>query len=165
MSRLFKKHAVKNDNNLLKAFLEFDKNFKKRFQEQNNQQEDTNTNCCIKLFDCLKNTSEKIPQEYKDIAVWLTKLGTAQSKGEFNQKVLVSALHASLVYVSLDTTGSEIPANVLKGLIEEIAKQFGLDLEVDPDYPALQSYCHENNIDIPKAIQNIINSNQLAKVV
>ncbi|KTD53724.1 hypothetical protein Lsan_4134 [Legionella santicrucis] len=153
-----KKSQKATDNELINQLTRFNDNFKQRV---NAQSDDTqSTNCCVSLFSCIKSTSAKIPQEYKDIASWLTTLAVTEAKGNVNEEVLVSALYASLSYVSQDAVGSEVPAQILKTLIEEIGKQFNLDLTIEPDYVALQNYCTEHKITIPAAINTIIANNQ-----
>lgn len=170
MAHFFKsKKSLKVTNNeLVNQLTHFDAHFKQRV---NSQSEDTqSTNACVSLFSCIKSTNAKIPQAYKDIASWLTTLAVTEAQGDVNESVLVSALYASLSYASQDTVGTELPAQILKALIEEIGKQFNLDLNLEPDYAALQSYCTDHGITIPEAINTLIASNQtgntqLAKAV
>ena len=159
MPRLFKKkNKIKDvDSELLIKLMRFDEEYKVRVLQQDDS-EPQKTNCCTSFFSCLKDVSDNIPKEYKDIASWLTKLAASQAKTGLNQEVLVSALHASADYISIDATGSDIPAEVLKALIEEIATQFDLNLKIEADYPALQAYCEENNIEIPESIMGVMNA-------
>ncbi len=159
-----KKSQKITDNELLNQMVRLNTDFK---QQVNAQSDDTqNTNCCVSLFSCIKSTSAKIPQEYKDIASWLTTLAATQAQGDVNEEVLVSALYASLSYVSQDAVGNQIPAQILKTMIEAIGKQFNLDLSIEPDYATLQQYCTDHKITIPTAINTIINSNaSMAKAV
>jgi len=165
MTHLFKrkKSHEKMDNPLLIELNQFNNNLKQRFTVQ--AEDTTSTSSCASFFSCIKTVSSKIPQEYKDIASWLTKLSTTQAKGDFNQAVLVSALYASLHYVSQDTVNSEIPAQLIKELIEEIASQFNLDLSMEPDYSLLRDYCMAHSIIIPEAINAVMAANQLANLI
>lgn len=165
MTHLFhrKKQYVNTDNFLLNQLIQFDDDLKQRFLEQS--EETKSTHCLGGFFSCIKTSVGKIPNEYKEIASWLTKLSTAQAKGAFDESVLVTALYASLRYVSEDTVGSELPAKIIKELIEEVASQFQLNLNIEPDYTLLKDYCMAYSIVIPEAIKAVIASNQLANLI
>ena len=155
--KAFQAHPV------LQSIYSLDKDFKSSYSQQADPE--PSQNCCVAFFSCLKKLDDSIPKEYKDIMKWLTTLAAFQSTDGFDQDVLVSALHASLVFVSQDTTGSELPAIVLRELIEKIAGQYNLDLSLDPDYDELRSYCKQYNIDIPQPIERAMNEEKTAQAV
>lgn len=159
MKMFSKKQKTKEitDNKLLNELSHLKDDFKQKVNEESPPQ-DSSTNCCTGLFACIKSAYDVIPREYKDIASWLTKLATTEAQGEYNEEVLVSALAASLSYLSQEVADTTVPAQILTGLINEIAKQFSLDLAIEPDYEALENYCVEHKITIPEPIKMVINN-------
>jgi hypothetical protein len=164
MSRFFKRNKksdnITTDNVALNSLMHLKDDVKQRVREANGDSPEA-TNCCVKLFSCLKKVNDSIPKNYKAIMNWLTEIATIQAIDGYNEKVLVSALRASLSFLSQDTTNSELSALLLKELIEEIASQNKIDLDLEPDYDLLQQYCDEKSITIPQDIVNIMNKQNL----
>lgn len=138
---------------LLKNLRSFEEHFKQKVAEADTK---TSGGCVSNLLSCVRSTPNKIPQNYKDIAAWLTKLATAEIQGDIDTIVLISAFYATLEYVSSDTLKTEIPAIIIKDLINDIASEFNLDLKIEPDFGALETYCDNHKIDIPQEVSNIM---------
>lgn len=138
---------------LVKRLRSFNDDFKQRVADAETK---SSGGCVSNIFSCLRSTGDKIPQSYKDIGEWLTKLAVKNIQGNVDTTVLTTALYATLEYVSKDTVGTEIPAQILKDLINEIASELKLDLKIEPDFGGLEAYCDEHKIDIPQEISSVI---------
>ena len=159
MGKLFKKkNKIKDvDSDLVNRLRRVEEQYKSDVLKDE-RIEPQNTNCCTGFFACLKDAYDSIPKEYKEIASWLTKLATKQATNGVNEAVLVSAIRATLGYISEKEIGTDAPAELLKLLIDQIVEEVGVDLNLEPDYPALQEYCQENKIKIPSVINTYIES-------
>ncbi len=165
MPTLFAKHnKAPKDAPSLNPVLSAVMNIKQHYK--NNLGEETGSdNCCTNLFSCFKKTSSLIPANYKAIISWLTTISKTQAQTGYNETVMATALIASLDFLSQDNTGSDIPANILKDLIEEIVRANDLDINIMPDYAVLEQYCKDNKIDIPADIKNIIDAQSISMLI
>ena len=120
------------------------------------QQDEPSSNCCFKLLSCLKKTNDSIPKAYKEITFWLMLLAAKQADTQLNEPVLRSALLATLHFATKDQAGSQFYSEELVKLIQDLADEYQLDLNLSADYPQLLEYCQLHDIEIPPAILEVI---------
>lgn len=127
--------------------------------------EGTSSSCCADIGSCMSWSwsffkSIKIPQEYLDITDWL---GSLVIKGDINLQDITTALILSSKYVAKHLTGTDLAAQAMQLVLQQMKDTFNLKIDADltPDpkeYEELKDYCKSKGITIPAALLEIIDA-------